>query len=282
MYSLSYHAYNDMFSASLNKCSRECSHRPLIVNCAGTTYTSASFKTDNIEGRLDYYLMYIVSGELELDMPNGTLTLTAGNFVFFPPKFRYKYMHKAESEIEYMWLHFTGSDVVPIIEKYGLKMYPEINRIENDDTITARFKNIFNAFVKHDEFKEDELSILLDRLLITLARRVAGSNVKDLMLKSSIMFINQNYNKNISIPDLAKIENLSVSRYNSLFNALTGLSPVQYITNMRLSSACDLLTSTDLPVKQIALMVGYADSHFFSRIFHSKIGISPAAYRKNK
>jgi transcriptional regulator GlxA family with amidase domain len=116
----------------------------------------------------------------------------------------------------------------------------------------------------------------------TLARRVAGSNVKDQMLKSSIMFINQNYNKNISIPDLAKLENLSVSRYNSLFNALTGLSPVQYITNMRLSSACDLLTSTDLPVKQIAIMVGYADSHFFSRIFHSKIGVSPAAYRKNK
>lgn len=282
MYSLSYHAYNDILSASLNKCSRECNHRPLIVNCAGNTYTSSSFKTDNIEGRLDYYLMYIVAGELELEMPKSTVTLTSGNFVFFPPKFRYRYAHKASSEIEYMWLHFTGSDVVPIITKYGLKLYPDINKIENDDDIIARFKNIFSAFVKHDEFKEDELSILLDRLLITLARRVAGSNVRDLMLKRSIMFINQNYNNNISIPELAKIENLSVSRYNTLFNKVTGVSPVQYITNMRLTSACDLLVNTDLPIKQIALMVGYTDAHFFSRIFRSKIGTSPAAYRKNK
>lgn len=282
MYSLSYHAYNDMHSASLNKCSRECTHRPLIVNCAGNTYTSSSFKTDNVEGRLDYYLMYIVAGELELEMPRGAKTLTSGNFVFFPPKFRYRYAHKATSEIEYMWLHFTGSDVMPIIEKYGLKIYPEINKIENDDDIIARFKNIFSAFVKHDEFKEDELSILLDRLLITLARRVAGSNVRDLMLKRSIMFINQNYNLNISIPELAKIENLSVSRYNTLFNKVTGISPVQYITNMRLTSACDLLVNTDLPIKQIAQMVGYTDAHFFSRIFKAKIGISPAVYRKNK
>lgn len=282
MYSLSYHAYNDMHSASLNKCSRECNHRPLIVNCAGNTYTSSSFKTDNIEGRLDYYLMYIVAGELELEMPKGTKTLTSGNFVFFPPKFRYRYAHKATSEIEYMWLHFTGSDVLSTIDKYGLKMYPEINKIENDDDIIARFKNIFSAFVKHDEFKEDELSILLDRLLITLARRVTGSNVRDLMLRRSIMFIHQNYNLNILIPDLAKIENLSVSRYNTLFNKVTGVSPVQYITNMRLTSACDLLVNTDLPIKQISQMVGYTDSHFFSRIFRSKIGIPPAAYRKNK
>lgn len=282
MYSLSYHAYNDMHSASLNKCSRVCTHRPLIVNCAGNTYTSSSFKTDNIEGRLDYYLMYIVAGELELEMPHGIKTLTSGNFVFFPPKFRYRYAHKSSSEIDYMWLHFTGSDVITIIEKYGLKIYPDINKIENDDDIIARFKNIFNAFVKHDEFKEDELSILLDRLLITLARRVAGSNVRDLMLKRSIMFINQNYNNNISIPELAKIENLSVSRYNTLFNKVTGISPVQYITNMRLTSACDLLVNTDLPIKQIAQMVGYTDAHFFSRIFRSKIGTSPAAYRKNK
>ena len=96
------------------------------------------------------------------------------------------------------------------------------------------------------------------------------------------MFINQNYNNNISIPELAKIENLSVSRYNTLFNKVTGISPVQYITNMRLTSACDLLVNTDLPIKQIAQMVGYTDAHFFSRIFRSKIGTSPAAYRKNK
>lgn len=282
MYSLSYHAYNDMLSASLNKCSRECTHRSLVVNCAGNTYTSSSFKTDNIEGRLDYYLMYIVSGEMEVEMPYGTHTLTSGHFIFFPPKFRYRYCHKSDSDIDYMWLHFTGSDVITILEKYGFKLYPEINKIKNSDDITARFKNIFNAFIKQDKFREDELSILLDRLLISLARRVNKSNARDLLLRRSIMYINSCYHANITVPELAKIENLSVSRYNALFNQVTGVSPIQYITNMRLSSACDLLLSTDLPIKQIAKLVGYPDAHFFSRIFRSKIGISPVTYRKNR
>ena len=282
MYSLSYHAYDDYYNSSLNKCSRESFERPLIVNCAGTTRTQSNFNTDNIDGRLDYYLMYIVRGELELTMPNGTETMTPGTFIFFPPKFRYRYSHKQDDIIEYMWLHFTGSDVLQTLEKYGLKIYPQINKIESDDNIIARFQNIFNTFIKHDAFKDNELSILLDRLLISLARRVSGGNVKDQLLKKSLLYINNSYNFNISIPDLANMEGLSVSRYNTVFKRITGVSPVQYITTMRISSACDLLASTDLPIKQIAIMVGYSDSHFFSRIFHSKIGTSPAAYRKNK
>jgi AraC-like DNA-binding protein len=226
--------------------------------------------------------MYIVSGEMEVEMPYGTHTLTSGQFIFFPPKFRYRYCHKSDSDIDYMWLHFTGSDVITILEKYGFKLYPEINKIKNSDDITAWFKNIFNAFIKQDKFREDELSILLDRLLISLARRVNKSNARDLLLRRSIMYINSCYHANITVPELAKIENLSVSRYNALFNQVTGVSPIQYITNMRLSSACDLLLITDLPIKQIAKLVGYPDAHFFSRIFRSKIGISPVTYRKNR
>lgn len=282
MHSLSYHAYDDYYNSSLNKCSRESFDRPLIVNCAGTTLTISNFKTDNVDGRLDYYLLYIVRGELDLVMPEGTETMTPGAFVFFPPRFRYQYSHKQDDTIEYMWLHFTGSDVLQSLEKYGLKMYPQINKIESDDNIIARFQNIFNTFTKHDAFRDNELSVLLDRLFISLARRLNGGGASDHLLKRSLLYINNSYNKNLSIPELAAIEGLSVSRYNTVFKRVTGVSPIQYITSMRISSACDLLASTDLPIKQIAIMVGYPDSHFFSRIFHAKTGTSPAMFRKNR
>ena len=281
MHSLTYHAFEDTKNKSLNKCNRESNERPLIVNCTGTILTSAELRTDNAETRVDYYLLYLVSGELTVHFPARDEVLESGNFIIFPPKCRYKYSHNSGSPIEYMWLHFTGSDVEETLRKYELNLYPKVNKIEPDDAITMRFQNIFNAFIKHDKFRENELSTLLERLMISLARRVSGEKKYSNLLNKSIAYINSNYIEDIRIPDLAKMENLSVSRYNTLFRKVTGVSPIEYIKKMRLASACELLSATDLPIKTVSSMVGYPDSHFFSRIFKKSLGVSPAFYRKN-
>ncbi len=282
MHSLTYHAFEDTKNKSLNKCNRVSNERPLIVNCTGTIFTSAELKTDNAETRVDYYLLYLVSGELTVSFPGKDSLLDAGSFVIFPPGCRYKYSHKNGFPIEYMWLHFTGSDIEETLKKYELNLFPKTNKIEPDDAIIMRFQNIFNAFIKHDKFRENELSTLLERLMISLARRVSGEKKQSNLLSKSISYINSNYIEDLRVPDLAKMENLSVSRYNTLFKQVTGVSPMEYIKKMRLASACELLSATDLPIKTVSAMVGYSDSHFFSRIFKKSLGISPAFYRKSE
>ena len=282
MHSLTYHAFEDTKNKSLNKCNRRSDERPLMVNCTGTIFTSAELKTDNAETRVDYYLLYLVSGELNVSFPSKDMLIEAGTFLIFPPNCRYRYSHTNGSPIEYMWLHFTGSHVAETLEKYELNLFPKINKIEPDDAIIMRFQNIFNAFINHDKFRENELSTLLERLMISLARRVSGEKKHTNLLNKSISYINGNYVKDLRVPDLAKMENLSVSRYNTLFKQVTGISPVEYIKKMRLNSACELLSATDLPIKTVSSMVGYTDSHFFSRIFKKSLGVSPAFYRKNE
>ena len=180
-----------------------------------------------------------------------------------------------------MWLHFTGADVEETLKKYELLLFPKINVIEPDDTIIMRFQNIFNAFIRNEKYRDNELSTLLERLLISLARRVSGEKRLTNFLNKSIAYINNNYSEDLRVPDLAKMENLSVSRYNTLFKQVTGVSPIEYIKKMRLNAACELLSGTDLPIKTVSSMVGYPDSHFFSRIFKKRLGVSPAFYRKN-
>ena len=282
MHSLTYHAFEDTKNKSLNKCNRESSERPLMVNCTGTIFTSAELRTDNMETRVDYYLLYIVSGELNVSFPNKDEIIGAGTFLIFPPNCRYRYSHTNGSPIEYMWLHFTGSDVKSTLEKYELQLFPKVNKIQPDDAIIIRFQNIFNAFIKHDKFRQNELSTLLERLMISLARRVSGEKKQSNLLNKSISYINSNYVQDIRVPELAKMENLSVSRYNTLFKTVMGISPIEYIKKMRLASACELLSATDLPIKTVSSMIGYSDSHFFSRIFKKNIGVSPAFYRKNE
>jgi len=280
MYSLNYHAYDDTENKSLNKCNRHCEDYPLLVNCTGNISTTAYFNTDNPGGRVDYYLMYITSGKLNIAMPNGWRECTAGDFFFFPPNTRYRFIHSESSAIEYFWVHFTGSAPEKTLRDYGLGMYPSVNSIKDDGSIRIRFRNMFDAFSKQDKFRDIERSRLLNRLLISLARRVAGGENANNQLRTSISYINSAYNTEIRVPELAKIENLSVSRYNTLFRKIMGVSPLEYITKMRIASACELLTVTDLSVKEIGALVGYNDPHFFSRIFKTNLGVSPIEYRK--
>ena len=124
------------------------------------------------------------------------------------------------------------------------------------------------------------LSAALQRVLIDLSRAHRGYSHTP--LERSIAHIKTSYTEEISIPELAAMEGLSVSRYNAVFKESTGVSPVKYITDLRITHACSLLQSTNLHVKEIGVMVGYKDNHFFSKAFKAKIGMSPREYREQK
>ena len=151
--------------------------------------------------------------------------------------------------------------------------------IREGQLLFRKFRNLFDAFSQHDRFRDRELSILCDRLLLFLARRVANGGRNTQLLAASLQLLHGSYHEELRMATLARAENLSVSRYNAVFRSQFGVSPTEYLTKIRMSTACELLTSTDLPIKEIAALVGYADSHFFSRVFRSRLGVSPKAYR---
>jgi transcriptional regulator GlxA family with amidase domain len=64
------------------------------------------------------------------------------------------------------------------------------------------------------------------------------------------------------------------------FAAATGMSPIDYVHALRLEEAKQMLETSDLPVEGVANEVGYEDASFFNRLFHRKVGITPAQYRR--
>ena len=280
MHSVSYGAFDDLFNGGLNHCNRRSDELPLMINCAGHFSTESLFTTNNKSGRADYYLLYVVRGGLRVKLSDGWTVCEPGCFIFFPPNTHYVYTHSRGDVLEYLWVHFTGAEVEKILEEYEFSLFPKINRIKPDETIDARFNNIFSVFSRQDKFRDRELSLLLERLFISMARRLSDGAIKDNQLMKSIAFINSRYNGEIRIPELAAIESLSVSRYNALFRKLMGSSPTEYITKMRISSARELLLGTDLSIVKISRLVGYTDPHFFSRIFKANTGLSPTEFRR--
>lgn len=94
-------------------------------------------------------------------------------------------------------------------------------------------------------------------------------------------YLDQNICDKITLDALADMFFLSKTRLISLFRGCFGTSPYQYLITQRITMACSLLKNSTLSVREISEMLQFADPHYFSSFFKSRIGCSPSEYRQN-
>ncbi len=99
-------------------------------------------------------------------------------------------------------------------------------------------------------------------------------------IKLAIKYIDDNYNIDIAINELAERFNMSPNYFSSVFKRETGMTTVNYIKKIRVERACNYLAYTDKSVVEISKEVGYQDSQYFFKIFKKATGQTPLAYRR--
>lgn len=102
-----------------------------------------------------------------------------------------------------------------------------------------------------------------------------GSIIWDILL-----YINEFYASHITMKDLSNKFNYSVSTLSHLFKRRTGVSLNKYIENLRVENAKLLLCRTELQITEIAMLLGFCSSEYFSTTFKKNTGVSPKDYRK--
>lgn len=93
-------------------------------------------------------------------------------------------------------------------------------------------------------------------------------------------FIDEHYLENLKLPQIAEALHMNKYYLSHTFKNTTGYSPMQYVTQRRISEAQSLLLSTELTITEIALRCGWNDSNYFQNVFNSIVGMPPGRYRK--
>ena len=259
--------------------SRESKALPLLVNVAARVSTATHATNYNKRGRLDYYLIYIISGSASVKTEHGSADSCENELFIIPPNTSYEFKTK-ELPLRYLCVHFTGSDVLKILDDYKIALFPKTNKLSYKNHMQKRFTTLFEGFAKNDSLRDRELSLLLERLFIEASRAIQSAMLERTSLAKSVRFINENYPSKISIPDLAKLENMCMTSYNLLFKEQLGMSPTKYIIKLRIEHARELLESTNLPIQEIGIACGYPDINFFSRVFKKYVGLTPREFKK--
>ena len=92
-------------------------------------------------------------------------------------------------------------------------------------------------------------------------------------------YIMANYKKDISLDDVSKEVDISPYYFSKIFKEATGENFIEYLTNIRIEKAKELLNDTDMSMKEICVEVGYSNPNYFSRIFKKNVGVSPTEYK---
>jgi AraC-like DNA-binding protein len=90
------------------------------------------------------------------------------------------------------------------------------------------------------------------------------------------------YEEPLSLRDMAAVACLSTNHFLRTFKQVFGRTPHQYVTERRLQRARELLASTELPVTEVCLSVGFESLGSFSRLFRRRFGTPPARTRTRK
>ena len=95
-------------------------------------------------------------------------------------------------------------------------------------------------------------------------------------------FIKKNYKENITLNDIADSLGFTPDYISKIFKKEKNITPIKFITKLRINGAKQLLACTGLDILSISQNVGYTDQFYFSRVFKAQTGMYPSEYRNRK
>ena len=98
-------------------------------------------------------------------------------------------------------------------------------------------------------------------------------------VKKAMLYIQENYSKDISLDDVSGQVNISPYYFSKIFKEETGENFIEYLTRIRIDKAKELLVDENVSVKEAGIKSGYSNSNYFSRIFKKQMDMTPSEYK---
>lgn len=167
-----------------------------------------------------------------------------------------------------------------------------VSLIRGDNHIRDLFVRMFAERDAGQEGYRPLCRALVTELLVYLCRHYATETMptknlakrrRDLeRLRPALDYIEKNFSDRISVEQLAQVLCLSTDRLGHLFRDGVGQAPIQYINEIRLRKAMNLLKTEEYTVTEVAQAVGFFDYNHFGRLFRRRYGCTPNQVRQGK
>lgn len=239
--------------------------------------------------RNHYLFHYVLSGTgtLMADDAKGitkTYSLRSGQgFLIFPEQITTYYADQY-SPWEYLWIEFDGLRVKEALSLTDFSLNHPVYHAHSKDLREQMVKEMkyIIAHPKESSFHLlGHLYLFFDYFIQSAksTRLSQSSKMSDYYIQEAIHYMEQNFQNNISIEEIAEICGINRSYLGKIFRNSVGRSPQEFLMNYRMVKATELLKLTTLSIADIGNAVGYSNPLHFSRAFKNVYGVSPREWR---
>ena len=239
--------------------------------------------------RNHYLFHYVLSGTgtLMADDAKGitqTYSVRSGQgFLIFPEQITTYYADQ-HSPWEYSWIEFDGLRVKEALSLTDFSINHPIYHPHSKDLQEQMVKEM-NYIISHPKESSfhllGHLYLFFDYFIQSAksTRLTQSSKMSDYYIQEAIHYMEQNFQNDISIEEIAAVCGINRSYLGKIFRNSIGRSPQEFLMNYRMVKATELLKLTTLSIADIGTAVGYGNPLHFSRAFKNIYGVSPREWR---
>lgn len=229
-------------------------------------------------------IAYLVEGQGEFDSKlTGPRQLSKGDAIITFPGVWHRYRPICEVGWNVYWVHFQGEDAQQLQEREFISAKEPVLKVGLNDTVLDPFVHLLDWLRMEPPGFQQMLAAGTSQIIASMLGAVHSQRV-DSRVHEQIRQAKALLEKDLAnlplMDGIAEELDMSRAHFFRVFKEQTGLTPYQYHLELKLSRARQMLQNSDLPVKQVARLLGFSSVYHFSKFFKSKVGLAPTPWRK--
>ncbi len=259
------------------------SHQPpqtLYLSIGSHTFPGRVHFTQSIVNR--WGGLFTLDGKGELQLDGKTLSLSAGDLVFYAPGPRHVF--HSPGPWKYIWFHFSLRPHIMLDRVFRPdEQFPSAAKLHFEKTERRKVQEALEEAFELEHFTEGRdyplAELLIESVVQRACDRMEKTTTQDPRIRKAQKILLADSVSDID--SVARKCGMSHTAFYNLFRKETGSSPRRFRERQWIERAKTLLECTDLPLQQIALQLGLTDPFYFSARFKVLTGVSPSRYRKD-
>lgn len=228
-----------------------------------------------------FLIHFILDGEGEFTVNNTSYNLRKGQGFLIEPDYQATYISNKDNPWTYIWVGFSGREAKNILHSISLTQGNPIFECNKGEQLK---KYVFDM-LNHNYSNQSDKYRLMGMLYLFLAIIAESQKSKlespsgNVYVNHAISYIQNHYSMPTTVEEISDYVGVNRSYLSTLFKEFTGMSPIKYLQNFRITRAQHMLRVTDLPIESIALSCGYQSSEAFHKVFRQIVKMSPKVFR---
>ena len=236
--------------------------------------------------RDNYVIHAVISGRGTYRTAQGSYELSGGDMFIIYPGEETVYEADMDEPWSYAWIGFNGRESENVVRDIGfLRENPVVSAIYTKP-IKDAIERIMDArqlthaaMLRRRAAFYDALALMMEQSSYV---NKGINRADDKYVSMAVSVISNSYPEKIRIADIASDLGINRSYLTSIFRKRMHVSPQEFLINLRLEKAAQMLRDSEEPVGSIAAAVGYNDALAFSKAFKQKYGESPSIFRRSE